>query len=209
MKLFPNVNFYTYYGLTEASRSTFMLFNKNPDKLDSVGKPAPNVEIQILDENKKILNPYQVGEISIRGNHVIENYWNNPNADKQIENGWLRTDDLGYFDADGFLYLKGRKDDLINVGGDKFSPEEVEIIIREINGISDVAVVGMPNKIFGQIPVAFVVSNTKNIDPSYVINYCSKKLERHKIPQKIKFVDAIPKTESGKIKRNELKSNSG
>jgi len=204
--LFPKANFYTYYGLTEASRSTFLLFNKNKNKLKSVGKTAPGVEIKILDDNGKVISNNTMGEIFIRGNNVIKNYWNNPTADQSIEDGWLQTGDLGYFDSDKFLFLKSRKDDLINVGGEKFTSEEVEIIIKEIPEISDVAVIGISNDIFGQLPVAFVVTN-KETTTTQIINHCSKKMERYKIPHKIFFLDALPKTDSGKIKRNALKSN--
>ena len=206
MNLFPKANFYTYYGLTEASRSTFLLFNKNKNKLESVGKTAPGVEIKILDNNGKVISNDAMGEIFIKGDHVIKNYWNNQHADKSIKDGWLQTGDLGYFDSDNFLFLKSRKDDLINVGGEKFTSEEVELIIKEIPEISDVAVIGISNEIFGQLPVAFVVTN-KEITVTQIINHCSKKMERYKIPHKISFLDALPKTDSGKIKRNSLKSN--
>ena len=205
INLFPKTNFYTYYGLTEASRSTFLLFNKNKNKLESVGKPAPGVEIKILDDNGKTLSNNQIGEIFIKGEHVIKNYWNNSKADESIENGWLKTGDLGCFDFDGFLFLKSRKDDLINVGGEKFTPEEVELVIKEIPEILDVAVIGIPNELFGQLPVAFVVTDNE-ITSTQIIKHCSKKIERYKIPNKILFLDDIPKTDSGKIKRNVLKS---
>jgi long-chain acyl-CoA synthetase len=203
--LLPNANFYTYYGLTEASRSTILLFNENKNKLESVGKAANGVEIKILDDNGKHLSSKQIGEIFIKGDHVIDNYWNNSKADESINQGWIKTGDLGCFDSDKFLYLKSRKDDLLNVGGEKFTPEEVESVIKEISEIKDAAVIGIPNEIFGQIPIAFVV--TKNeLSSKQIINHCSKKLERYKIPQKIVVLEKIPKTDSGKIKRNILKS---
>jgi acyl-CoA synthetase (AMP-forming)/AMP-acid ligase II len=94
---------------------------------------------------------------------------------------------------------------LINVSGEKFTPQEVELVIKEIPEISDVAVIGVPHELFGQLPVAFVVTNNK-ITSTQIINHCSKKLERYKIPNKILFLGIIPKTDSGKIKRNILKS---
>ena len=205
INLFPKSNFYTYYGLTEASRSTFLLFNDNLKKLESVGKTPSGVEIKILDDDGKILVNDQLGEIYIKGDHVVENYWNNAKADKSIVNGWLKTGDLGYFDSDGFLFLKSRKDDLINVAGEKFVPEEVELVIKEISEISEAAVIGIPNELFGQLPIAFVEKNNE-ITSSFILNHCIQKLERYKIPTKIIFLDEIPKTNSGKIKRNILKS---
>ena len=205
INLFPKSNFYTYYGLTEASRSTFLLFNDNLEKLESVGKTPSGVEIKILDDDGKILVNDQLGEIYIKGDHVVENYWNNAKADKSIVNGWLKTGDLGYFDSDGFLFLKSRKDDLINVAGEKFVPEEVELVIKEISEISEAAVIGIPNELFGQLPIAFIEKNHE-ITSNFILNYCTQKLERYKIPTKIIFLDEIPKTDSGKIKRNILKS---
>ena len=205
INLFPKSNFYTYYGLTEASRSTFLLFNDNLEKLESVGKTPSGVEIKILDDAGKILVNDQLGEIYIKGDHVVENYWNNVKADSSIVNGWLKTGDLGYFDSDGFLFLKSRKDDLINVAGEKFVPEEVELVIKEISEISEAAVIGIPNELFGQLPIAFVEKNNE-ITSSFILNHCIQKLERYKIPTKIIFLDEIPKTDSGKIKRNILKS---
>jgi len=202
---FPKSNFYTYYGLTEASRSTFLLFNNNLEKLESVGKTPSGVKIKILDDNEKIILNHQIGEIHIKGDHVIENYWNNVKADSSIVNGWIKTGDLGYFDSDGFLFLKSRKDDLINVAGEKFVPEEVELVIKEISEISEAAVIGIPNELFGQLPIAFVEKNNE-ITSSFILNHCIQKLERYKIPTKIIFLDEIPKTDSGKIKRNILKS---
>ncbi len=205
INLLPKVNFYTYYGLTEASRSTFLLFNNNQNKLESVGTTAPGVGIKILDDDGNPLSNNHIGEIFIKGDHVIKNYWHNSKANESIENDWLKTGDLGYFDSDGFLFLKSRKDDLINVGGEKFAPEEVESIIKEMPEILDVAVIGIPNDLFGQLPIAFVVTNNE-ITSTQIINYCGKKMERYKTPNKIIFLDAIPKTDSGKIKRNVLKS---
>ena len=205
IKLFPKSNFYTYYGLTEASRSTFLLFNKNKSKINSVGKPAPGIEIKILDDGGKKLSTNEIGEITIKGDNVIASYWNNSKADNSINYGWLKTGDIGYFDSDGFLYLKSRKDDMLNVGGEKFTPEEVELVLKEIPELLDAGVIGIPNELFGQVPIAFVVTNSK-VSSAYIIKKCNEKLERYKIPQKIIFLDQIPKTDSGKIQRNVLKS---
>lgn len=204
--LFPTTKFFTYYGLTEASRSTFILFNENLDKLESVGKPAPQVKIKIIDENGNTLPTNNVGEICISGPHVIDKYWNNHEADSKIKNGWLYTGDLGYFDSDDYLYLKGRKDDLINVSGEKVSSLEIENTIKQLDGVSEVAVLGIPNDVFGQIPMAYVVKAKPGITSSDIMSHCRNKLEGFKIPQQIFFLDSIPKTESGKIQKHLLKS---
>ena len=185
--------------------TSYLAFFQNLVWTETDGIYYLNFGRAILDDNGKHLSSKQIGEIFIKGDHVIDNYWNNSKADESINQGWIKTGDLGCFDSDKFLYLKSRKDDLLNVGGEKFTPEEIESVIKEISEIKDAAVIGIPNEIFGQIPIAFVV--TKNeLSSKQIINHCSKKLERYKIPQKIVVLEKIPKTDSGKIKRNILKS---
>lgn len=186
----------TYYGLSEASRSTFMIFEKFLDKDSSVGKPAPHVDIEI--RNKK----ENVGEIWIRGPNVINQYWNNPMADKNLINGWLKTGDLGYFDEDGFLFLSGRLDDVINVGGEKVFPEYVENVIRRLKGIEQVVIVGQKHEVFGQTVKAFVkLNHDATLKKSDILSFCIRNLEKFMVPTKIEFIDEIPVTEYGKIKR--------
>jgi len=191
----------TYYGLTEASRSSFMIFDGEVSKYNSVGHPAPNVQIKIegddLDGN---------GEICIKGQNVINNYWKNEEMDGNIENGWLKTSDIGHFDKDGFLYLDGRIDDMINVSGEKVNPSEIEMIVNEIGGIEESIAIGIPHETFGQVVKLFAKkTNESKIQESEVIAYCIKRLERYKVPVNIRFIDEFPRTEYGKIKRYELK----
>jgi len=204
IKLFPLTNFFTYYGLTEASRSTFLLFNNNITKIESVGKPAPNVEIKIITNNGDTSNEHGIGEVLIKGPNVIDEYWAGTAEASKIKDGWLATGDLGFLDSDGYLYLKGRKDDMINVGGEKVSPIEIELMIKQLDKIQDVGVIGVPDKTFGEIPVAFIVTEF-NLETNEILGHCIKTLERYKIPQNFIFVDSIPKNESGKIERNALR----
>ncbi len=192
----------TYYGLTEASRSTFMIFNKNAKLDESVGKPAPGVKIKIEKFDKKL----EIGEILIQGKNVIKNYWNNSIADKNLEGNWLQTNDVGYFDNDENLFLVGRNDDIINIGGEKVIPSEIEEMIKQIPGIEDVVAFGIDNEIFGKtIKVNIIKKNNSNLDKTKILSYCLKNLEKFKIPSKIEFVDKIPKNEYGKVKRSMLK----
>ncbi len=191
-------NLATYYGLTEASRSTFMIFQEDSSKDDSVGIPAPGVSIMI-DENSN-------SEILIKGKNVISKYWKNENADKNIVDGWLRTGDTGFLDNENYLFLKGRKDDIINIGGEKVSPFEIEEIVKQIPEVKDVAAFGIENEIFGQVIKLHVVkSNESDLDKSKILIHCIKNLEKFKIPTKIDFVEKIPKTSYGKVKRFMLK----
>ena len=192
----------TYYGLTEASRSTFMIFNENSKLDESVGKSAPGVKIKIKKFDKKL----EIGEIRIQGKNVIKNYWDNPIADKNLENGWLQTNDIGYLDSDENLFLVGRNDDVINIGGEKVIPSEIEEIIKQIPEIEDVVAFGIDNEIFGKtIKVNIIKKKNSNLDKIKILSYCLKNLEKFKIPSKIEFVEKIPKNEYGKVKRSMLK----
>ena len=202
--LFPLTDFFTYYGLTEASRSTFLLFNNDITKIESVGKPAPNVEIKIITNNDNTSNQHEIGEVLINGPNVIDEYWAGTAEESKINDGWLATGDLGFFDNDGYLYLKGRKDDIINVGGEKVSPTEIELAIKQLDKIQDVGVIGVTDKTFGEIPVAFIVTKV-NLETNEILAHCIKTLERYKIPQNFIFIDSVPKNESGKIERSALK----
>jgi long-chain acyl-CoA synthetase len=197
LNLLPNTKFATYYGLTEASRSTFMIFNENKNKKESVGKHAPNVELKIAKENSKL----KEGEILVRGKNVIDNYWNSEFGEK-FRNDWLETGDLGYLDKEGFLYLTGRKDYVINVGGEKVNPEEIEKIAKTLDPIEEVVAIGIEHEIFGKVIKLLVKKyENKEIDESSIITYCKQNLERFKVPMKVEFVSNFPKNEHGKIIR--------
>ena len=197
-EILVNGNLATYYGLTEASRSTFMIFQEDSSRDDSVGRAAPGVSI-IIDENSN-------GEILIKGKNVISKYWENENADKNIVDGWLRTGDIGFLDNENYLFLKGRNDDIINIGGEKVSPFEIEEVVKQIPEVKDVAAFGIENEVFGQVIKLHVVkSNESNLDKSKILIHCIKNLEKFKIPTKIDFVEKIPKTSYGKVKRFMLK----
>ena len=196
-------NLATYYGLTEASRSTFMVFDKNNQREESVGKCSPNVEIKIVNKEE---NNLKLGDIFIKGENVIKKYWNNVEADKNIFDNWLKTGDTGYFDKEGYLFLKGRSDEIINVGGEKVMPIEIEQTIKNIPGVEDAVAFGVEHEIFGQtIKLNIIKSKNSDIDKVQILSYCIKNLERFKIPSKIDFVEKIPKTDYGKVKRFMLK----
>lgn len=188
----------TYYGLTEASRSTFMIFDST-GKETSVGLPAPGIQIKLVDENGRETS---AGEIWIKGPNVIKNYWNDEISDNDIVEGWLKTGDLGHLDNDGHLYLKGRIDDVINIAGDKVNPLEVERVVKILADIEDVVAIGIKHETFGQVVKLFVKKITNSsITKSDIMAHCIKNLERYKVPINIEFVDDFPRTEYGKIKR--------
>jgi long-chain acyl-CoA synthetase len=195
-KILKNGNLATYYGLTEASRSTFMIFENHLNNNTSVGKPAPNVEIKI--ENKY----NDIGEIWIKGSNVIKEYWNSSVDNQNFIDDWIKTGDLGYFDKDGFLYLSGRLDDVVNIGGEKVFPEYVEKIIKQNNDIEDVVIIGQKHNVLGHTLKAFVKLNPQStLKKSDILSFCLKNLEKHMVPLKIELVDEFPVTDYGKIKR--------
>jgi len=199
-EILKNGDLATYYGLTEASRSTFMIFQEDTTREESVGKPAPGVNIRIESDNNSS------GEILIKGKNVISKYWNNEMADGNLIDGWLRTGDVGFLDKENFLFLKGRKDDIINIGGEKVIPFEIEEVVKQIPEVEDVAAYGIENEIFGQvIKLQVVKSIESNLDKSKILIHCLKNLEKFKVPTKIDFVEKIPKTSYGKVKRFMLK----
>ena len=201
-KIISKGNLATYYGLTEASRSSFMIFNEHTSFDQSVGKPAPKVNIKIDNQMTKS----KIGEILIKGNNVIKKYWKNIESNKNIIDGWLRTGDLGYFDDHGYLYLVGRSDDVINIGGEKVMPNEIEEIVKQIDGVENVAAFGIDHEIFGQVIKLHVIkSESSNLEKLSIIKFCMKNLEKYKIPSKIDFVTNIPQTDYGKVKRFMLK----
>ena len=201
--LLPKTRVCMHYGLTEASRSAFLEFHQDAAHLDSVGKPSPNTEIDIFDEHGQILPPNSEGELCIKGGHVMQGYMNNSTAD-DFFNGYFRTGDWGYKDAEGYIYLKSRKKELINVGGKKVSPIEVEEELMKINGIIDCACVGTPDPkgILGDVVKAFIVRDSQSeITFEEIAAQLQGRLEGYKLPALYQWTDEIPKTQNGKIQR--------
>tara|TARA_B100001123_G_scaffold353599_1_gene405675 strand:+ start:272 stop:1699 length:1428 start_codon:yes stop_codon:yes gene_type:complete len=189
----------TYYGLTEASRSTFMIFD-NEKKIESVGKPSDGIEIKIHDTSDD-----NIGEIWIRGPNVIDDYWKKKYSENKSDD-WLKTGDLGRFDDEGFLYILGRVDDLINVSGEKVYPQEIERIVKVLSGVEEVVAIPMKHKSFGEVVKLFVKKSlASKVTSTDILTHCIKNLERFKVPAKIEFVEDFPRTDYGKIKRFMLK----
>lgn len=200
LDLLPDTKVYMYYGLTEASRSTYVAFRDHPDKLASVGRPSAGSEVCIGSPTHPLVN--EPGEILVHGPHVARGYWGH-DAGNAFENGWFRTGDLGSVDDEGFVTWLGRVRDQINVDGLKVAPTEVEDVLRQDPRVSDCAVAGVPDALTGESVVAFVVLN---VAPERGLEMelrkaCTAQLEGYKVPRRVVFVDDIPKTDSGKIKR--------
>jgi long-chain acyl-CoA synthetase len=207
MRLLPHTRICMHYGLTEASRATFIEFHESRHKLDSIGQPSPNVEVKIIDKKGGEAPVNEIGEILVRGNMVMQEYWNDPHETAgKLANGWIRTSDVGCKDEDGFFYLRGREKELINIAGRKAAPEEIEFILNKHPQVEDCACIGIPDpdQIKGETVKAFVVLK-KGLDtrPSKTdfYEFLRGQIEEYKIPTVYQWMDRIPKTDSGKLQR--------
>lgn len=212
VEMLPNTRICMHYGLTEASRSAFICFNEDLEHLDSIGHPTPNVEIKIFDENGNIVPDGDNGEICVKGGHVCSAYWGD-SADKYADSfygEYFRTGDWGYVDSDGYYHLISRQKELINVGGKKVSPIEVEEVINQISGVAESVCVARHDDVYGETVKAFVVIDKSSgeaakITPDSIISYTRDRLEQYKVPTDVEFIDEVPKTSSGKVQRLSLK----
>jgi fatty-acyl-CoA synthase len=196
------------YGLTEAGPNNFYIEpSKVNEKLGSVGKPMLFNAVKIMREDGTETGPDEVGELLLKGKHTFKYYWNNREATKEtMSAGWLCTGDLAKRDKDGYYYIVGRKKDLIITGGENVYPLEVEHWISNLPQVDEVAVVGIPDRKWGEMVTAFVVLKEKgHLTLEDLIQHCSSKLGNYKIPKEIIFLEELPKTHVGKIDKKELK----
>lgn len=195
------------YGLTETS--PVVAINRPwAHRLGSVGQPLPGVSVRITDESAHTLSAGEEGEVRISGRCVMRGYHNNQRAtDEIIENGELRTGDLGRLDADGFLYITGRAKDLIIVAGENVSPREIEETLLQHAAVSEAAVIGMRDDLRGELPVAFVVLREgASATPSELREYCRERLAGYKVPREVRVVASMPRAPSGKILKRALRA---
>ena len=207
-ELFPNTRICMHYGLTEASRSAFMEFHENMDRLNTIGKPvSAKVDIRIFDENGKMLPDGEQGEICVKGNMVTKSYYRPEENANAFFGDYFRTGDVDYRDTDGNFYLAGRRKELINVGGKKVSPQEVEDAVCSL-GVEDCVCVGMedPNGILGEVPKVYIVRNGTDMPFDEIRRKLVPLLEDYKIPAAFDWIDEIPKTSSGKKQRLSLRN---
>jgi len=198
------------YGLSESSPVTHV----NPlaggmVKDGSIGPPFCETEAKIVDtENRyKTLGVGEVGELAVKGPQVMKGYWNQKaETDSVLEDGWLLTGDIAKMDEDGYFYIVDRKKDMINVGGFKVYPREVEDVLFEHPGIKEAGVIGMPDEFSGEVVKAFVVLKepSKVLSEQEVIDFCQDRLAKYKVPKKVEFVDELPKTLIGTALRRKL-----
>ncbi|HHZ13365.1 MAG: class I adenylate-forming enzyme family protein [Caldicoprobacterales bacterium] len=201
-KYFPNQAYDTNYGLSESTGPGCVhLGMDNIHKVGAIGKPGFNWQAKIVDDKGNVLPPGRTGELLVKGPGVMKGYYNNEEETKRVlKNGWLHTGDMARQDSEGFIYLVDRKKDIIISGGENIFPVEIEDFLQEHQDIKDAAVIGMPDKRLGEIPIAIVeLKNGRQLNESAVLEFCEA-LPRYKRPRKIIF-DKVPRNPTGKIEK--------
>ncbi|MFI0370364.1 class I adenylate-forming enzyme family protein [Actinomadura sp. 1N219] len=203
------------FGMTELSgNATFLspddhraAIASRPELAASAGRPGEGVEIAVIGEDGTPLPPDALGEVVVRGAQVTTGYWDDPDATAAAFTGdWFRTGDVGRVDVDGYLYLVDRLKDVIITGGENVSSREVEDVLRTVPGVGQVAVIGLPDPRWGQTVCAVIVPDGVPPDGDALIGACRARLAGFKTPRRIEFVDALPRTATGKIRKSALRA---
>ncbi|MBR0869514.1 AMP-binding protein [Bradyrhizobium tropiciagri] len=206
---FKGARYIDAYGLTEScGGDTFMEPGREIEKIGSTGRAIAHVEIEIRDDAGKRLPAGQNGEICLRGPKVTQGYWKDPEKTASAFFGdWFRTGDIGYLDADGFLYLTDRKKDMIISGGENIASSEVERVIYEMSEVREVAMIGLPDPRWGEKPVAVVVlADHAQLDLSDLADHCRTRLAGFKVPKQLIIRDSLPRNPSGKVLKRVLRA---
>jgi len=206
-KIYP-VKIYEGAGPTECSPVTSVNPIGGKRKIGSIGLPIPDVEMKIVDENDNELPPDNVGEIVVRGPNVMKGYLNQPEATiESLRNGWFHTGDIGKMDKEGYFYILDRKKDIIIVGGLNVYSQEVEKVLTSHPKISEAAVMRKPDRLRGEMPVAFVSPvEGEKINLDELNSFCREHLAPYKVPRHITICESFPKTATGKVMKWKLKA---
>lgn len=223
IELFPDTTgFVNAFGQTETNSTLTVLgpddhklngtpeeVERNLKRLTSVGRPLPDVEVQVRDDDNAELPANEIGEVVIRTPRVMKGYANQESATAALldDDSWLHTRDMGYIDEDGYVYLVGRKDDIIIRGGENIAPAEIEAVLHAHPAVDEAAIIGAPDEDWGQKIVAFVAlrpGQTASADD--IGEFCKSRLASFKKPQEINFLDELPKNPLGKVLKKELKA---
>ena len=212
MAKFPRCKFTQGYGMTETSPAICMLppeaHTPGNKHLRSVGRPVPWAEVRIVDKNNQPVPRGTVGEIVTRGPHVMKGYWNMPDktAETVDAQGWMHTEDGGYMDAEGYVFIVDRIKDMIITGGENVYATEVENAVAKFPGVAMCAVIGLPDKKFVEIVAAFVVPQPgAKLDEAAVIKHCRDHIANYKVPRKVFLRKELPMSGAGKILKNKLR----
>jgi acyl-CoA synthetase (AMP-forming)/AMP-acid ligase II len=221
IEMFPStVGFVNAFGQTETTATVTMLLPEDHRlqgtaeevegklrRLSSIGRPLPDVEVRVVDPEGADVPQGEIGEVAVRTSRMMKGYLSQGDATAQtIVNGWLYTRDLGWMDADGYLYLSGRKDDLIIRGGENISPAEVEAVLHTHPAIEEAAIIGVPHGDWGEQVMAIVVLRAgTTLTPEEVIDWCRQRLASFKKPDHVEFVPELPRNPLGKVLRKDLR----
>jgi acyl-CoA synthetase (AMP-forming)/AMP-acid ligase II len=216
-----HIGFANSFGQTESTATVTLLGPEDhhlggpPEEIEShlrrlasVGRPLPGIEIRILDESGNQLPVGQVGEIAIRSERLMRGYYGDEQATASaIRDGWLLSRDLGWLDDAGYLFLVGRRSDMIIRGGENIAPEEVEVVLASHPAVDEVAVFGVPDLDWGEVvATAVVLHEGESVSEEHLIEYCRQRISSFKKPDHVVFVSELPHNSMGKLMRRELRS---
>jgi acyl-CoA synthetase (AMP-forming)/AMP-acid ligase II len=220
----PTVGFINAFGQTETTATVTVLLpedhrlegsaqevERKLQRLSSIGRPLPDVEVRIVDAEGVEVTPGEIGEITVRTPRLMKGYVSQGDATAQpMVQGWLHTRDMGWMDADGYVYLAGRQDDLIIRGGENISPAEVEAVLHTHPAIEEAAVIGVPDVDWGEQVMAIVVPRADSpLTVEEVIDWCHQRLASFKRPALVRLVRELPRNALGKVLRQELREKYG
>lgn len=208
LERFPHAAFVNNYGGTEGGPITTFLAPENARrKMGSVGREAFGVQVRIEDESGRPLGPGEVGELVVRSPFVCRGYWNRPaETAAQMRNGWWLTGDLAWRDAEGFLWIAGRRKDMLKTGGESVYPTEVEQVIATLDGVAEVGVIGVPDAQWGEAVAAFVVKEPGcALDADAIVEHCKSHLASYKKPRHVRFLESLPRGTTNKVAKDVLR----
>jgi acyl-CoA synthetase (AMP-forming)/AMP-acid ligase II len=204
----PHLQISVGYGLTEHfAIATSMPYKDALRKIKTVGKCHPTVDVKIVDDEGKEVGTGTIGEIVLRSAKIFKGYWKNLEATREtIVDGWLHTGDIGKIDEEGFVYILDRKKDMINRAGEKIYSLEVENVIGDNPKVLEVAVVGVPDAIMGEVVKACIALKPgEHATEEEIKKFCSERLADYKVPKFVEFMESLPRNPAGKVNKPELR----
>lgn len=211
-KAFPNAQLVHFYGSTESGMVSSISGDEFHERLSSIGRPAPGVEVRIVDDHGAELRPGEVGEVQVKSEFLMTEYYRRPDltAEALTDDGFLKMGDLARMDDEGYLYIVGRKKDMIISGGENIYPKEVEDVITTVTDVAEVAIIGVPDPIFeeralGIVKLAGNVVQTEDDIRQTITERVREELAGYKAPREVHFVDEFPRNALGKIDKVALR----
>ncbi|MFS3126789.1 class I adenylate-forming enzyme family protein [Nocardioides sp. Bht2] len=209
-ELLPRVRLVDTYGMTELTNGCcYMDAAHEQEKVGSLGVPLPLMQLRIVDGDFNEVEPGVQGEIIVRGAKVSPGYWRDEaTTAASRRDGWFLTGDVGYLDDDGYLWFVDRRTDLIKSGGENVATAEVERVLAALDGVAEVAVIGVPDPRWDEVPKAFVtLAAEADLDAQAIRQHCLANLAKFKVPRDIEIVDSLPRNDSGKVLKRVLREN--